>query len=228
VFAESYIKKVKPELFSFNLHILVELPRPEKLPYYKDSYLYCKKISDRELYYVKLNGTLETVPIEDFEQFETNLSALKKRQTDTWAHLSAEQIVELITKNGGYVPTLQLGEPIITQILPPLISHRNYGRRSFVELFRAYTDIECEFERLAEVRQHGREIFNAATTVFQSREEVAAANLRAEEERRRAEEERRRAEEERRRADEDVVKRLRNVGVRMRNVVKRTRLSNRT
>jgi len=217
VFAESYIKKVRPELFGCALHVVAERPPADKCAEYQDSYLFCKAINARQLYYVHPDSTLELVRIGNFSKFETELSALKKKPSDTLVHLTEEQIAALVTENGGHTWSLRLDEQVMTQILPPFISHRNYGRRTFVELFRAYSDVEGEFERLAEVRQHGREIFNAARMTFQSREELAAANQRAddackqkeeeckqkEEERKQKEEERKQKEEERKQKEEE-------------------------
>jgi hypothetical protein len=181
LFAESYIKRVNPELFGCNLHVLTDLPACDKLTDYRDSYLFCKKMNVRELYYVQRNSALTPVTIVDFRKFEEALNALKKKATDTLIPLTEEQIGDLVTENGGHVWSLQLDEQVMTQVLPGRISHRNYGRRTFVELFRAYSDVESEFERLAETRQHGREIFNAARTAFRFKAERDEAERRAEE-----------------------------------------------
>lgn len=86
---------------SRELYLMSHLPQNTKE--YQNNYIFCDNENDKKLYYIKDDGTVEDVPITDFEKFAANLNVIPKIN-DKQLHLSNKHIEELITANGGHNP----------------------------------------------------------------------------------------------------------------------------
>ncbi|WP_454784842.1 hypothetical protein [Legionella sp. WA2024007413] len=82
------------------LHLLEQV-LPENLDEYKGSYVYCNNNEDKKLYYIDSDGKSKEVPITDFIKFDDRLKEINQQETNL-LHLSTEQVIELITSNGGF------------------------------------------------------------------------------------------------------------------------------
>lgn len=85
-----------------DLHLMSEFPQSPAQ--YKNSYIFTN--DTKELYYIKSDGKFEKVEIDDFNLFEAKLNAIRNND-DTKLHLRREQILDIITSNGGHTPPLE-------------------------------------------------------------------------------------------------------------------------
>lgn len=85
-----------------NLYLMSELPKSPAQ--YKNSYLFIQKNGTQELFYITTDGEYEKATIIDFNLFEEKIKAIKKKD-ETQLHLNAKQIQEIVTANGGHIPT---------------------------------------------------------------------------------------------------------------------------
>lgn len=82
----------------YDLHLVPKLPG--SLENYKTSYI----LVGTQLHYIKKDGNLEIVPINDFKKFSKELHVLKGNNKSDIIHLSRSQLNKLITLNGAHKP----------------------------------------------------------------------------------------------------------------------------
>ncbi|QMT60284.1 hypothetical protein [Legionella sp. PC997] len=76
---------------------------PQDLTNYTGSYIYCTDQESKKLYFIKSDGTSESVQIEDFDLFDQNLQQMNGKGLKQF-NLKPTQIETLITSNGGHLP----------------------------------------------------------------------------------------------------------------------------
>ncbi|WP_454780735.1 hypothetical protein [Legionella sp. WA2022007384] len=76
---------------------------PKDLSKYKGSYIYCNNNDSKKLYYIQSNGATQEVKIDDFNQFDQNLTQINTQGSDKF-NLTTTQVETLITENGGHIP----------------------------------------------------------------------------------------------------------------------------
>ena len=94
---EGCVLHLLPSLPGCDLHMMLDLP--EDLTPYQDSYILGAK---NELYYVKLNGLIETVELLDFALFHQKVMGIFCQEATDKLRLSQQQVKELIAANGGH------------------------------------------------------------------------------------------------------------------------------
>ena len=102
-----------------SLHWMAAIP--ENKEKYKNSYI----LVDGTLYYVTPWGAVEKVSVNDVEKLSKDLQALNKNKKET-IYLSQESIQNVITLNGGHVPT----ELLATEAACEAFRLRSIGRQS--------------------------------------------------------------------------------------------------
>ncbi|KTD13224.1 hypothetical protein [Legionella jamestowniensis] len=82
-----------------NLHLMSNFPY--NTAQYRNSYVYIRNNSTKELYYIQPDGEYERAKVVNFNLFEEKINALKDKE-QTRLHLSEEQINKVIISNGGH------------------------------------------------------------------------------------------------------------------------------
>ena len=217
--AQEYILTVRPGLFGSKLHTrTVNLPAQGRRDTYKDSYILLNTISGYSLHYIDGNGKDSIIELTKPNDIAKAIPETQGQEHgDRTLTLNGRQLREIIAAGGGELPPFVIDERVLSGILPPMIAHRNFGRRSFVNLVRAYFAIEGEFERLAAVHHHGKNILGVIDRNLElerksledgrAREEAEklAANERREKEQERREKEQERREKEQERREKEAA-----------------------
>ena len=143
-----------------NLYFMDQLPSDCSL--YKGGYIFCGK--DKVLYYIKADGIVEAVTINDIAQFEKNINEIRK--DSTFLHLSTSQVKMLITSNGGHNPK---SNSLID--LPPF-----YSRKRAAECI-PYADSAIRAQYNEHSEQISRGVWTAIDNMYNSPLNIEMINV---------------------------------------------------
>jgi hypothetical protein len=70
---------------------------PENMEQYKDSYIFCQNKNEMILHYIKVDGEVEPVNINNPDEFLTKIDKIRPDKKSPKLNLTEDQIMDLIT-----------------------------------------------------------------------------------------------------------------------------------